>query len=123
MKTVRIALMACVAAMFMASLAAQAEQAKAVSKSAAASAKTVQVAKQLTVIGTVKCYKDAKGVVTGASIAPESGMHYKVAASDLKKVEAFDGQKVSVSGMDKDGALSIEKIEAIKAVEKAAPAK
>ena len=122
MKTVRIALMACVAAMFMVSLAAQAEQAKAVSKSAA-SAKTVQVAKQLTVIGTVKCYKDAKGVVTGASIAPESGMHYKVAASDLKKVEAFDGQKVSVSGMDKDGALSIEKIEAIKAVEKAAPAK
>jgi hypothetical protein len=118
MKTVRIALIACVASMFMASLAAQAAEAKAGS-TASAPVKTVQVAKPVTITGTVKCYKNAQGVLTGASIVPESGTHLKVATPDLQKVAAFDGQKVSVIGVDKNGALSVEKIEAVKAVEAA----
>jgi hypothetical protein len=120
MKTVRIALMACVAAMFMASLAAQAEQAK--SGAAASSTKEMKApvkamkveAKPVTITGVVKCEKDAKGVLTSVTIAGT-----KVAAKDEQKVAAFDGKKVVAIGTEMYGRLAVEKIEAAKEVEAA----
>ena len=120
MKTSRIALSVGLAVLLVSACASMAaDQAKEPAK-AAAPVKSMQVAKQVSITGTVKCYKDEKGVLTGGSVIADSGRHYKVATADLQKISAFDGQKVSVSGMDKDGALSIDKIEAVK---EAAPAK
>ena len=111
-----MAVLACAAALCVGiSAAMAAEQAKSpVPAAAPVKAAPQMTAKPVSLSGMVKCEKDAQGVLKGVTIAGT-----KVVAKDEQKAAAFDGQKVTVTGTELNGKLSIEKIEAVKAVEAA----
>lgn len=120
-----MALITCISALFVAAWAAQAEQPK-VGGIAAAPAKEVKappaevkapVAVPVTVTGTVKCEKDAQGVLKGVTITAADGKVTKIARKDEEKVAAFDGQKVAATGTEAYGHLAVTKIDAVKSVE------
>ena len=75
--------------------------------------KEMSAAQNVTITGTVKCEKDAKGELKSVTV-DENGTLLKVAAKDEAKVAAFDGQKVSVTGVVKGKTLSVVTIEAAK---------
>lgn len=112
MKTARIVMAACMIAVFMGSLAVQAQQTKEITKPAPV-AQELKAPVNTTITGTVKCEKDAAGVLKSVSI-DDNGTIIKVAAKDEKKVAAFDGQMVKATGIVRDGTMLVVKVEAAK---------